>query len=160
MHTENTVYMQASPERIFELAAHIENWPQILPHYRTVTVLESSEYGLRKHVTMAANRTGFPVPGTEFPVQWRSIQICEPETGRIYFKHLAGVAQGMWVVWSIVPDAWGRGTQVTIAHDLRYPIEALNGWFARELVGQGFVHAIAGRTLETIKSIVERESTL
>ena len=64
----------------------------------------------------------------------------------------------MWVVWSLTPDPWGRGTKVTIAHDLAYPFAFLNGWFARALVGRGFVHAIAGRTLATFKQIVESEN--
>lgn len=158
MHTENTVYMQGPKERIFQLAADIQDWPDLLPHYREVKVYEQSPDGRRKVVEMAAVREGFPLPGVRFPVRWQSIQVCEPETGKIYFKHLAGIALGMWVVWSIDDDKWGRGTRVTIAHDLTYPITALNGWFARDLVGEGFVHSIAGRTLATIKAKVESES--
>lgn len=158
MHTENTVYMQGPQARIFQLAADIQNWPILLPHYREVTVFEQSPDGNRKVVEMAAVRQNFLVPGLPFPVRWRSVQICEPETGKIYFKHLAGVAIGMWVVWSLAEDPWGRGTRVTIAHDLVYPFGFLNGWFARDVVGEGFVHAIAGRTLAVIKDTVESES--
>ncbi len=106
---------------------------------------------------MAAARSDFPFKGRSFPVRWQSVQICEPETSKIYFKHLAGVAFGMWVVWTLEDDPWGRGIAVTIRHDLIYPLPVLNGWFARELVGQQFVHAIAGRTLATIKAIVEQD---
>lgn len=158
MHTENTVTINGPQERIFSLACHTEHWPQILPHYRQVKVLESSDGGRRKVVEMAAVRTDYPVRGINFPVRWRSVQVCEPETGRIFFKHLAGVAVGMWVVWSLEPSPNETGTQVTIAHDLTYPIPILNGWFARNLVGQGFVQTIAGRTLATIKAIVEKEA--
>lgn len=160
MHTENTVYINSPIERIFQLAANIQDWPQLLPHYREVNVLEQTDGGNRKVVEMAAVRPNFPVPGLNFPVRWRSVQICEPETGKIYFKHLAGVAVGMWVVWTLEPDKWGRGVKVTIGHDLTYPLTALNGWFARDLVGQGFVHGIAGRTLTTLKAIVEKEARL
>ena len=58
----------------------------------------------------------------------------------------------------IEPDPWGRGVAVTISHDLTYPFRFLNGWFARDLVGRDFVHAIAGRTLQTIKEMVETGS--
>ncbi len=109
---------------------------------------------------MAAVRNDFPLPGVTFPVRWQSVQICEPETGRIYFKHTAGIARGMWVVWTIADDPQGRGVAVTIAHDLTYPLPLLNGWFAQELVGTQFVHAIAGRTLATIKAVVEKEAGL
>jgi hypothetical protein len=132
MHTENTVYIQGPKARIFQLAADIQNWPDLLPHYREVIVF----------------------------VRWRSVQVCEPDTGRIYFKHLAGVAQGMWVVWTVEDDPWGRGVRVTIGHDLTYPFPFLNGWFARRLVGDKFVQAIAGRTLATIKATVEKEARL
>lgn len=160
MHTENTVYIQGPKARIFELACSTQNWPTILPHYRRVDVLEQSEDGLRKVVEMAAVRDGFLRPGVKFPVQWRSVQICEPRQGRILFKHIGGIATGMWVVWTLEDDPWGRGVRVTIGHDLTYPFDFLNGWFARDVVGEGFVHAIAGRTLQTIKQLVENETRL
>lgn len=158
MHTENTVFMRGPKARIFQLAADIQDWPTLLPHYRAVSVFEQSPDSLRKVVEMTAVRDDFPAPGLTFPVKWRSVQVCEPETGKIYFKHTAGVATGMWVVWSLEEDRWGRGVAVTIAHDLTYPIKMLNGWFAREMVGEQFVHAIAGRTLATIKATVESEA--
>ena len=157
MHTENTVYIRGPKDRIFELAAATENWPVLLPHYREVTVLERTPDGRRKVVEMAAVREDFPARGLKFPVRWRSVQVCEPERGKMYFKHLAGVAVGMWVVWTLEPDRWGRGTCVSIRHDLTYPFGFLNGRFAHDLVGRQFVQAIAGRTLATIKAKVEGE---
>lgn len=158
MHTENTVYMRGDKARIFQLAADIQDWPTLLPHYRAVRVFEQTEGGARKVVEMAAVRNDFPLPGVTFPVRWRSVQICEPAAGRIYFKHTGGIARGMWVVWTIEDDPEGRGVAVTISHDLTYPFSPLNGWFARDLVGDQFVHAIAGRTLATIKAKVESET--
>ena len=160
MHTENTAYIRGSKERIFQLAANIQDWPTLLPHYLEVIVFEQSDDGTRKVVEMAAARDDFPLPGRKFPVRWRSVQVCDPSANRIYFKHLAGVALGMWVVWSLEDDPWGRGVAVTIAHDLTYPWAFLNGWFAQDLVGKQFVEAIAGRTLATIKTIVEKEAGL
>jgi ribosome-associated toxin RatA of RatAB toxin-antitoxin module len=157
MHTENTVYMRGPKSRIFQLAADIQDWPTLLPHYREVIVFEQTDDGRRKVVEMAAVRDDFPLPGLQFPVRWRSVQVCEPDAGRIYFKHLAGVAVGMWVVWSLEDDPLGRGVKVTIGHDLTYPFGFLNGWFVRNMVGDQFVHAIAGRTLATIKATVEKE---
>ena len=158
MHTENTVYMRGPKSRIFQLAADIQDWPTLLPHYREVIVFEQTDDGSRKVVEMAAGRADFPLPGLTFPVRWQSVQVCEPEAGRITFKHTAGMAVGMWVVWSLEDDLWGRGVKVTIAHDLTYPFTFLNGWFARDMVGDQFVHAIAGRTLATIKAAVEKEA--
>ena len=160
MHTENTIYIHGPKARIFQLAADIQDWPTLLPHYREVIVFEQSDDGSRKVVEMAAERSDFPLPGLKFPVRWRSVQVCDSTTNRIYFKHLAGVAFGMWVVWSLEDDPWGRGVAVTIAHDLAYPWSVLNGWFAREVVGEQFVHAIAGKTLATIKETIEKEAGL
>ena len=155
MHTENAVYIRGPQERIFALAAAIEDWPALLPHYKDVKVFERTPDGNRKVAQMTALRDDFPAPGVRFPVRWRTVQVCEPVTGKIYFKHLAGVAVGMWVVWTLEPDPWGRGIRVSIRHDLTYPFGVLNGWFARDLVGRQFVQAIAGRTLATIKAKVE-----
>ncbi len=160
MHTENTITISAPIERIFTLAADIQRWPDMLPHYRFVRVLDQNTDGTRKVVEMAAVRDGFPVKGVPYPVKWQSVQICDRAARKIYFKHLAGIAQGMWVVWTMVPDPQGSGVQVSIGHDLTYPLTVLNGWFARDLVGRGFVQSIAGQTLATIKQIAEAEITL
>ena len=160
MHTENIITIQGSLDHIFLLAAEIENWPRILPHYREVTVFERSADGTRKVVEMAAVRDNFPLHGLRFPVRWRSVQICEPEIGRITFKHIGGIARGMWVVWEIAPDRWGRGVRVSISHELRYPFSMMNGVFAKNIVGDVFVSAIAGRTLLTIKQLAEAEARL
>ena len=101
MHTENTVYMRGPKSRIFQLAADIQNWPVLLPHYTEVLVFEQSDDGTRKVVEMAAIRDDFPFKGRQFPVRWQSVQICEPDAGKIYFKHLKGIALGMWVVWTL-----------------------------------------------------------
>ena len=157
MHKENSVYIRGPLSRIFELASNVENWPEILPHYRFVTLLERSEDERRRVVVMGAVRPDFPVPGSNFPVTWTAVQICDEAEGTIIFKHRYGIAQGMWVKWTLEADPWERGIKVTIAHDLRYPIGILNGWFAQNVVGDAFVSNIAGRTLATIKEIVERE---
>jgi uncharacterized membrane protein len=157
LNTQNAIFIDGPAERIYELACDIERWPAILPHYESVRILEQSGDSCRKLAHMRAVRDDFPVAGARFPVQWRSVQICEASEQRITYKHLWGVAAGMWVEWSLTTDPWNRGVRVTIKHTLRYPFPILNGWFAQELVGNGFVHAIAGRTLSTIKEIVERE---
>lgn len=159
MQTENLTFIRGSIEQVFELAANIHNWPNFLPHYRFVDVLEQSTDGCRRVVTMSAVREDFPVSGLRFPVTWRSIQICEPDEWRISFKHIGGIATGMWVVWELTEDPWGRGVRVVIHHSLRYPLSIMNGWFAGDVVGDGFVSAIAGQTLARLKEIVEDHDT-
>jgi len=166
MQTETIVYIRAPKERIFALGADICRWPEILPHYRSVDVLEQSDDGHRKVARMCAQWTAdrtiagrgrMPV-GAEltFPVCWKSVQLCEPENMRIIYKHLAGAAVGMWVEWNLADDPWDRGVKVAITHRLRYPLQLLNGWFARDIVGHTFIEKIAGQTLATIKEIAEQ----
>ena len=159
MHTENVVFMDAPTDTIFALAADIARWPLLLPHYRSVVVQEQSRDGQRKAAVMRAVRPNWPLPGFSFPVRWECVQVCDIKASMIMFKHTAGIAQGMWVVWKFTPDPYGRRTRVSIAHDLRYPLPFLNGWFAREVVGRQFVAAIAGRTLQTFKTLVESVGT-
>ena len=157
MEIENTVYIRGPLGRIFELACAIQDWPAILPHYIDVKILESNEDGSRKLTTMAANRTDLLFPGAMFPVTWTSVQICDRIDHSIIFKHIGGIATGMWVRWILSEDSWGRGTKVTIAHSLKYGISVLNGAFAQQVVGKTFVSHIANQTLNTIKHIVEQE---
>lgn len=155
MHTENQTFIHGPIDLIYEMAANVQNWPDFLPHYRYVRVLEQSADGNRKEVEMSAVRNDFPIPGSKFPARWRSIQICEPSERQVIFRHTGGIASGMWVVWEIRDDKDMRGIRVTIRHSLKYPFTALNGWFAKSLVGDGFVRTIAGQTLAAFKEIVE-----
>jgi len=157
MQTENLTFIDGSIDHVFELAANVQNWPNFLPHYRFVQVLEQDTDACRRRVRMSAVRNDFPTPGAKFPVTWESIQICEPEERRICFKHVGGIATGMWVVWELTEDPWGRGVRVSIRHFLQYPLSILNGWFAGSVVGAGFVSTIAGQPLATMKEIVEEK---
>src|SRR5882762_2793416 len=134
MRLENTILMRGDPDRIFELGAAIEDWPGILPHYRYVVIEERSE---RVRVArMGASRDGLPI-------KWRARQEVVQEERRILFTHIGGITKGMEVEWRIEPGP--DGVNVTIRHDLSYPIPLLGPFFARYIVGGLFVHNIAGK---------------
>ena len=107
MHTQNEILIHADPMTIYPLAAQVEHWPDILPHYRWVKILAGDSE--RRLVEMAARRDFFPV-------RWVAEQELEPEVPRIIFRHVGGVTTGMEVEWRFtpVPD----GTKVEILHDL------------------------------------------
>jgi len=148
VHTENRIIMDAPAARIYELAAHIERWPRILPHYRYVTLLRDE--GDWRLAEMAATRDGVPV-------KWVSIQELSPDTHGIRFRHVRGVTRGMDVAWIIEPHAEG-GMLVRIVHDFDPPWpRPLGPLVARYIVGAIFVHNIANRTLRRIKQLVEDE---
>lgn len=146
MRTENVVQMYGELDNIVALASDVERWPDILPHYRWVTLLEGG--GDRKVVEMAARRG-------RFPVKWRAVQEIERSNGTpiIRYHHIGGVTKGMDVAWTFdVKDGW---IDVKIDHEFAPPWPLVGGPIANRIIGPQFVEAIAGKTLATIKAIVE-----
>jgi len=148
METVNEIDVIGDPDRVkshvYRLAANIQDWPKILPHYRYMHILEEGE-----DVVVAdygASRDGIPV-------RWRARQERFPAEHRIVFVHIGGVTKGMWVEWRLEPR--GDRVHVTIEHRLTYAIPVLGPWFAKHVVGRLFVENIAGKTLRRIKAIVE-----
>lgn len=146
MRTESTVTMAADLEPIVELAAEVERWPIILPHYRWVTLLDGG--GDRKTVEMAARRG-------RIPVKWRAVQVIERDgpSPIIRYTHIGGVTKGMDVAWTFARSA--GGIDVRIDHEFAPPWPVVGGVVADRIIGPHFVEAIAGKTLQTIKAIVE-----
>lgn len=149
MQTEETIVMRGDLDRIVELAADVERWPVILPHYRWVTLLEGG--GDRKVVEMAARRDAIPV-------KWRAVQEIRRggATPVIYYRHIWGVTKGMEVDWIFEPEP--DQVTVRIRHDFSPPWPLVGELIATKIVGPRFVDHIAGKTLRTIKGIVEREA--
>lgn len=131
-------------ERIFDLAAEVERWPEILPHYRYVRPVPDPN-GERRFA-MGARRG--PIP-----VSWEAVQRPMRNERRIEFVHTGGVTRGMWVAWRFEPrDA---DVDVSIEHrlDLRWPV--VGELVARTVIGPQFIEAIAGRTLRRVKALAE-----
>src|SRR5437016_6538748 len=91
MRKINSIIMHAPKMLIFETAANLELWPQILPHYRYIRYLERGPS--RNMVVMAATRSGIPI-------SWTSEQVIDRERIEIHFLHLKGFTKGMHVVWT------------------------------------------------------------
>ena len=151
MRTDNTVEMAGDLDSIVALAVDTERWPEILAHYRWVTLLAGG--GDHKTVEMAARRG-------RIPVKWRAVQTVERggPAPVIRFRHVWGVTKGMDVAWTFDPRP--GAVRVRIDHEFtpwwpligRTPAGRL---VADRIIGPHFVGAIAGRTLATIKAIVE-----
>ncbi len=154
MQTDNTVEMAGELDHIVALAADVERWPEILPHYRWVTLLEGG--GDRKTVEMAARRG-------RIPVKWRAIQEIDRDgpTPVIRYRHIWGVTKGMDVAWTFDPAP--GSVRVRIDHDFTpsWPVigTILGPPIADRIIGPHFVGAIAGKTLQTIKAIVENRDS-
>jgi ribosome-associated toxin RatA of RatAB toxin-antitoxin module len=149
MNTNITVAMQAEPARIFELAARVEDWPVLLPHYRWVRVLRDD--GRRRLVEMAARRD-------RIPVRWTAIQERYPEEGRITFHHVRGATRGMDVAWTLRPSEPPGTTLVQIWHGFEPHWPLVPARLVDLVVGQYFVNGIAARTLAGLRAHAERES--
>ena len=140
------IRMEAPPERIFALAADVERWPLLLPHYRYVRRLRVRDG--ERHFAMGARRG-------RIPVSWRATQRPRPDDGIIEFTHTGGVTRGMRVAWRLVPD--GGATEVSIEHRLELGWPVIGRFAAERVIGPLFIDAIAGRTLRRIKQLVETD---
>ena len=139
--------MRAPKMSIFETAANLELWPKILPHYRYITYLERGEK--RNIVIMAARRSGIPI-------KWTSEEIIDRDNFEIRFHHLKAWTKGMRVVWTF--SDMRDGVQVTISHHLRFRVPAL-GPIVDPIIGDFFIHHIANRTLQCMKTYLETKGT-
>ena len=143
MRKINSIIMYAPKRTIFETAANLELWSQILPHYRYIHYLERGPN--RNIVEMAATRSGIPI-------SWTSEQIIDPDRLEIHFHHLRAFTKGMRVVWTF-QDA-PTGVLVEIRHDLAFRVNLLAP-IADKIIGDFFIHNIASKTLHCMKSYVE-----
>ena len=143
--------------RVFALAADVERWPALLPHYRFVRYVERRADG-GGIVDMSANR---PFGLVNWPTWWRSkMQVRMPIGGSppfIRFTHIAGVTSGMEVEWAFTET--DKGTHVRILHLWNGPPVPLVGTVAATMViGPVFVHGIASRTLDGLARHAERDA--
>jgi hypothetical protein len=165
MSVVDELVVGAPLERIFSLAANVDEWPRHLPHYRFVRFHERAPDG-GGIVEMSANRPFGPL---DWPTWWTSeMAIRAPrEIGQgsdndlrgrrpaIRFRHVRGVTSGMEVEWRF--DATGSGTHVRIEHVWNGPGWPVIGAMAAEaVIGPVFVHGIAQRTLAGLARVAER----
>jgi ribosome-associated toxin RatA of RatAB toxin-antitoxin module len=143
MRKTNSIIMHAARTTVFETAANLELWPEILPHYRYIRYLERSP--ARNLVIMAATRSGIPI-------SWTSEQIIDREKIEVRFHHLKAFTKGMRVVWTFQETP--AGVLVEIAHDLDFRVPALAP-LADAIIGDFFIHHIANQTLQCMKAHLE-----
>lgn len=144
--------MRAPIDLCFRVAADVERWPALLPHYRRVRFLERGGFGLGR-VEMAAWRA-FAGP-IRYPAWWVSEMRADADEPAIYYHHVQGITRGMHVKWELEPEA--GTTLVRIIHEWPGPKWPLIGRFAAEhVIGPHFVSAIARRTLAGVGAEAER----
>ena len=155
MRTLDEQLVQAPLERIFALAADVERWPALLPHYRHVRFQERRGDG-GGIVDMSAYR---PFGIVHWPTWWRSRMSVrspgEPSGPSIRFTHIGGITTGMEVEWTFQPA--GSATHVRILHLWDGPpVPGVGPLAASLVIGPVFVHGIASRTLAGLATAAER----
>ena len=149
MDTRISRLVHADAAIVFQLAAAVEDWPRILPHYRWVRVLASHADG-RRTVAMAARRDVFP--GLAIPLQWTSIVKLDEQQHRIEFEHVRGITRGMRVAWTMERTPAGLLVQIRHVFEPRWPVpDAL----VQLVVGEYFINGVARRTLRRIGDLAE-----
>lgn len=152
MTTVDERIIAAPPDHCFRVAADVERWPTILPHYRNVRFHRRDAFGTGR-VEMSAWRD-FAGPA-RWPTWWLSDMHVAADEPAIYFVHVGGITRGMDVKWSFLPHT--HGTLVRITHAWSGPPWPLIGSFAwRNVIGPHFVSFIAGRTLAGVGREAER----
>jgi hypothetical protein len=142
----------APPDAAFRVAADVEGWPAILPHYRWVRFHRKDAFAAGL-VEMAAWRPFGPL---RYPTWWISEMDHDPGARVVRYRHVRGVTTGMDVVWEVEPRG-PAGSLLRIVHEWKGPGWPMVGGVAAELViGPLFVRNIAGRTLAGIAAEAER----
>lgn len=154
MRTIDERLMHAPVEICFAIAADVEHWPVLLPHYRWVRFLRRQSFGTGT-VEMAAWRVF--AGSVRYPTRWVSEMSIDNERPAIRYTHVAGITRGMDVEWRFEPEP--DGTRVHITHEWAGPHWPLVGRFAAErVIGPHFISAIAQRTLTGVAGEAERRA--
>lgn len=155
MHSSVSIWIAAPPERVFELVADLERWPEHLPHYRYVRVVGRS--GGITRARMSARRG-------VIPVFWVAEQTPDASARTIRFRHVAGVTRGMDVLWTLRPERSGArdGTRASITHDLDFRLgpPPVGRFVAERVIAGQFIEPIAGETLRRFKAVAERRAAV
>lgn len=152
MRTVDEHIAAAPTERCFRIAADVERWPELLPHYRWVRFREKTGFA-RGVVEMAAWRPFGPL--LRYPTWWVSRMEHDPDERVVLYRHVEGLTRGMDVRWEVTPEGDGR-TRLRIVHEWDGPDWPLIGGLAAErVIGPYFVSHIAGRTLAGLARAAE-----
>lgn len=154
MRTVDEQICRADPDVAFRVAADVEGWPDILPHYRWVRFHRKDDFA-EGVVEMAAWRHFGPLG---WPTWWVSEMEHDAEAREVRYRHIDGITRGMDVVWKVEPRDGGR-VLLSIVHEWGGPSWPLIGGIAaNQVIGPGFVSHIAGKTLAGVAAAAEARS--
>jgi ribosome-associated toxin RatA of RatAB toxin-antitoxin module len=148
--------VRARADVCFRVAADVERWPVILPHYRWVRFKEKRAFG-EGIVEMAAWRQF--AGGVKYPTWWVSQMRSDASEPAVYYQHIEGVTRGMDVKWEFNPR--GSDTFIRLFHVWNGPAWPLISNIAANLViGPHFISAIAQKTLAGVAREAEQRASI
>ncbi|MFP3948775.1 MAG: SRPBCC family protein, partial [Longimicrobiales bacterium] len=112
MRTVDEESCSAPPGVSFQVAADVEGWPDILPHYRWVRFRRRDGFA-EGVVEMAAWRPFGPL---RYPTWWVSEMEHDPEARTVRYHHIDGITRGMDVWWEVRESESG-GSRLSIVHE-------------------------------------------
>jgi uncharacterized membrane protein len=122
MRTVDQILICAPIARVLTVAADVERWPAILPHYRWVRFLDRRTAG--GLVEMAAWRPFGPL---RYPTWWISDMTVDRAAHEIRYRHVRGITQGMEVVWQVTSQAEAWARRDTVLKDIALQRSAVPG---------------------------------
>ena len=139
---ETSIIVKADKKTVYELAKHMEQFPQFMPDVESVEVLQRAE---KSTVTeWAANIDGAPI-------NWRERDEFDDEAPRIRYKLIEGDLDKFEGEWTFGEVPEGICVRLTVEYDLGISeFEELIGPILREKVLGN-----AQKMLEAIKEKVE-----
>jgi ribosome-associated toxin RatA of RatAB toxin-antitoxin module len=152
MKVTTKVHILGPLERVFSLAEDVMRWPEIMPHYKSVKLLD--EYGNKKVLEMVAyveTSSGKRV----LPIKWTAIQESIPEERALSFWLIKGPLKDMEVEWTFGEMEYRDKSIVEIGADYTFNKYLL---IAKYAVGNFFVNNPFSNTLSYLKDIVEAET--
>lgn len=122
MRCENHITIPGHLEDVLAVATPVERWALLLPDYRWVRFHGPSAEGT---VLQFTARRG------PLPLRWTAEQVVVPDEGRIIYRHLRGLTNGLCSEWRLVQA--GPAVEVTVSHSWRPELPVIGEPLARLL---------------------------
>jgi ribosome-associated toxin RatA of RatAB toxin-antitoxin module len=147
IQTKSEVIINANLTKVFDISADIEKYPEFIPVYKEVKILE------RKGNTLIVQRIGIV---NNKQVRWKSEIKINPYHS-IEAVQLQGPLKGMKVVWQF-ERIDNEKTKIILIHYIVYKKIPILGKLITRFIIANIIKKIAEETLEAIKNRVEKDN--
>ena len=145
VRTDDSIFIHAPPQRVFEIFSNVAHWPRHLPHYRYVKNLDAVGQRLR----MGAWRGWFPI-------RWTCTLDVDRSRRQFCFTHRTAFIRALRILWTFEPAT--NGTYVTVRHDLDADGLMASRLVAERIIGRHLLHPLSIETLKSFKRHIEQST--